>query len=81
MPQLQSAGPVKGGGLIMLLDVRRVWVVQQKSTGRFLHLDLYPVRSLKQAGRAPDLECAHETGRMNFDQDYEVHAIYEAVEN
>ena len=61
----------------MLLDVRRVWVVQQKSSGRFLNLDLCLVRSLKHAGRAPDLECAHETGRLNLDSDYEVHTFLE----
>lgn len=69
----------KGGGLTMN-DVRRVWVVQCKSTGRFLNVDLHLVRSLKFAGRAPDLECAHETGRINLDQDYEIHSFYEAVE-
>ena len=63
----------------MLLDVRPVWVVQQRSTGMFLHLDLYPTRSLKHAGRAPDLECAHQTGRMNLDSDYELHMFYELV--
>lgn len=61
-------------------DVRRVWVVQCKSTGRFLSLDLHLVRSLKLAGRAPDLECAHETGRLNLEQDYEIHSFYEALE-
>lgn len=64
----------------MLVDARRVWVVQQKSTGFFLHLDLYPVRSLKAAGRAPDLECALETGRMNWENDFEVFSFYEEVE-
>ena len=64
----------------MLRDVRRVWVVQQKSSGLFLNLDLCLVRSLKFAGRAPDLECAHETGRMNLDSDYELHAFFEEFE-
>lgn len=61
----------------MWADVTRVWVIQQRSTGLFLHLDLYPVRSLKQAGRAPTLECAHETGRMNFENDYELISFLE----
>lgn len=64
-----------------MLDVRRVWVVQQRSTGRFLSLELYLVKSLKNAGRAPDAECAHETGRLNLDADYEVHGFYEPVED
>lgn len=64
-----------------MLDLRRVWVVQQKSTGRFLSLELYLVKSLKNAGRAPDFECAHETGRLNLDVDYEVHGFYEPVED
>lgn len=64
----------------MLKDVRRVWVIQQKSSGLFLNLDLCLVRSLRQAGRAPDVECAHETGRMNLDRDYEIHCFFEEVE-
>lgn len=64
-----------------MVDLRRVWVVQQKSTGRFLSLDLYLVKSLKHAGRAPDVECAHETGRLNLDRDYEIHAFYEPLED
>lgn len=64
----------------MDVQIRRVWVIQQRSTGMFLHLDLYPVRSLRLAGRAPDLECAHETGQMNFGRDYELHSFYEPVE-
>ena len=65
----------------MLLNVRPVWVIQQKSTGDFLHLDLYPTRSLKHAGRALDLECAHETGRLNLDGDYELHMFYELIDD
>lgn len=64
-----------------MFDLRRVWVVQQKSTGRFLSLELYLVKSLKNAGRAPDVECAHETGRLNLDSDYEVHGFYEPFED
>lgn len=65
----------------MLQDVRQVWVIQSKSTGRFLHLELYLVRSLKLAGRAPTLECAHETGRMNLGADYELHSFFEPIGN
>ena len=64
----------------MFKDVRRVWVVQQKSTGLFLNLDLCLVRSLKHAGRAPDVECAHETGRLNLERDYEIHTFFEELD-
>jgi hypothetical protein len=64
----------------MLIEVRRVWVVQCKSTGQFLNLDLCLVRSLKHAGRAPDLECARETGRLNLGHDYETHSFLEIEE-
>lgn len=63
----------------MMLDVRRVWVVQCKSTGHFLHLELYLVRSLKLAGRAPDYECAMETGRENLGKDFEVISFFEEL--
>lgn len=62
-------------------DLRRVWVVQQKSTGRFLSLELYLVKSLKNAGRAPDFECAHQTGLLNLASDYEIHAFYEPCDD
>ena len=62
-------------------DVRQVWVIQRKSDGKFLHLDLYCVRSLKEAGRAPDVECAYETGRMNLGSDFEVHTFFEEYED
>jgi len=64
----------------MLLDVRRVWVVQCRSTGHFLNLDLCLVRSLKNAGRAPDFECAIETGRLNLENDFEVVSFFEEIE-
>lgn len=63
----------------MLRDVRRVWVVQCKSTGHFLSLELHLVRSLRLAGRAPDVECALETGRLNLDQDFEVFSFFEEI--
>lgn len=64
----------------MMIDVQRVWVVQCKSTGHFLSNELHMVRSLRLAGRAPDLECAIETGRLNFDEDFEVFSFFEPVE-
>lgn len=65
----------------MRLEVRPVWVVQQISTGRFLHLELYTTKSLKNAGRAPTRECAIETGALNLPVgDYQVHKFYEEIE-
>ena len=62
-------------------ELRRVWVIQDRATGMFLHLDLYLVRSLKQAGRAPDPLCAKDTAGMNMDGPYEIHSFYEPFEN
>ncbi|WP_153111053.1 hypothetical protein [Propionivibrio limicola] len=61
----------------MTPELRRVYVIQDKETGMFLHLDLYLTRSLKEAGRAPDLECAHETALLNLDGPYEIHSFWE----
>lgn len=61
----------------MMLDVRKVWVVQCRATGQFLHLDLYLVRSLKLAGRAPSYECAMATGQENLEQGFDVISFYE----
>jgi hypothetical protein len=60
------------------VDLRPVFVIQRKSTGTFLHLDLFEVRSLKSAGRAPDYENALETAQMNMpDGDWEIHTFFE----
>lgn len=64
----------------MANDLRKVWVIQDKRTGMFLHLDLYLVRSLKLAGRAPDPLCARDTAEMNIQGDFEIHSFYEPVE-
>lgn len=64
----------------MSADLRKVWVIQDKGTGMFLHLDLYLVRSLKQAGRAPDPICARETADLNLSGAYEIHSFYEESE-
>ena len=53
--------------------------MQCRSSGHFLNVDLHLVRSLKAAGRAPDFECAHETGRLNLEGDYEVFSFLELV--
>lgn len=65
----------------MKSDLRRVWVIQDKATGMFLHLELYLVRSLKLAGRAPDPLCAKETAEMNLNGPYEIHSFYEPFED
>ena len=66
----------------MAHDLRQVWVIQDKSTGMFLHLDLYLTRSLKHAGRAPDPICARETAEMNLEGGaFEIHTFYEPLEN
>lgn len=62
----------------MSVELRRVYVIQRKSTGMFLHLDLYDVRSLKHAGRAPDMDCAIETAQLNLPEgDWEIHTFFE----
>lgn len=61
--------------------LRRVWVIQDKITGCFLHLDLYLTKSLKDAGRAPDPLCARETADMNINGPYEIHSFYEPIED
>lgn len=60
-----------------MADLVRVWVIQDRATGMFLHLDLYLVRSLKEAGRAPDPMCARETAELNLNGPYEIHSFYE----
>ena len=61
-------------------DLRQVWVIQDKETGMFLHLELYLTKSLKNAGRAPDPICARETAEMNMDGEYEIHSFFEVRE-
>ncbi|HJW26501.1 MAG TPA: hypothetical protein VJ576_16520 [Rhodocyclaceae bacterium] len=63
----------------MLLDVKRVWVIQQRSSGLFLTPDLFLSRSLKQAGRCEDRESALDTGRINLEDDFEVASFFEEV--
>ncbi|WP_263770044.1 hypothetical protein [Propionivibrio soli] len=58
-------------------DLRQVWVIQDKRSGMFLHLDLYLTRSLKEAGRAPDPLCAQETARLNLSGPFEIHTFWE----
>lgn len=50
----------------MLVEARRVYVIQHKATGLFLNADLELVRSLKEAGRAEDLQAAKDTAEAQF---------------
>lgn len=59
-----------------LLDVRHVFVIQQRSTGLYLTDDLFLSRSLRDAGHCPDRESALDTGRWNLQDDFQVHDFY-----
>lgn len=58
-------------------NLRRVYVIQCRSTGHFLTNDLGFAYSLKLAGRAPDLDHAVETAHDHLDDDFEIHSFYE----
>lgn len=58
-------------------NLRRVWVIQCRSSGHFLTNDLGFSYSLKLAGRAPDLDHAVETAHDNLDDDFEIYSFYE----
>lgn len=61
----------------MSRTLQRVYVIQCASTGDFLTWECEYARSLKLAGRAPDLEHAVETAREHLDDDFEIHEFYE----
>ena len=63
-----------------LLDVVRVWVIQHRSTGMFLHTDLYLTRNFKEAGRCFDRESALDTGRLNLEDDFQLIDFLELAE-
>ena len=64
----------------MLVDVRRVFVIQNKVTGAFLSPSLFWVTSLKRAGRLYDAQEAFDTADANSDcDDYEISSFYEAI--
>lgn len=58
-------------------NLRRVWVIQCRSSGHFLTNDLGFSYSLKLAGRAPDLDHAVATAHDNLDDDFEIFSFYE----
>lgn len=61
-----------------MMNLRRVFVIQCKSSGHFLTEDLNYDHSLKKAGRAPDLDHAVETAIEHLGEDFEVHSFFEA---
>jgi len=61
-------------------NIHQVYIVQCKSNGLFLTVDLHYAISFKRAGRFQSLEEAVETGRYHLMDDFEVHSFYE-VEN
>lgn len=46
----------------------------------FLHPELYLVRSIKEAGKAPDKANALDTGFENLEDDFETFQFYESVD-
>lgn len=59
------------------MSLRRVWVIQEKSSGHFLNNDLHLVTSLRAAGRCFDLDSAVDTASTNLDEDFEIHSFFE----
>lgn len=65
-----------------LLHVRKVFVIQQVSTGLFLTEDLFFTKCLRHAGREVDPASAKETGEWNIGGgDFDVVGIYELDES
>lgn len=68
-----------------LLDVRRVYVVQDRATGSFVDINMGFVFSLKNAARAESLDvvresmnCALYDGTLDCPMGYDVHSFFEA---
>lgn len=80
MPWIQADCGCAGaeGSVIVVPDLHQVWVIQDKLSGMFLHLDLYLTKSLKDAGRAPDPLCARETAELNLSGPYDIHTFWES---
>lgn len=67
-----------------LIDVRRVFVVQDRETGSFVDLDMGFVNSLRHAARAESEEivresmnCALFEGQLTCPSGYEIHTFFE----
>jgi len=66
-----------------LLDVRRVYVVQDRATGSFVDINMSFVFSLKHAARAESLDvvresmnCALYDGTLDCPMGYDVHTFF-----
>jgi len=64
----------------MLLDVRKVFSIQQRSSGFWLTSELFLSKSFKDAGRCYDRESALDTGRINLEDDFQIVVYYELNE-
>lgn len=71
-----------------LLDVRQVFVVQDRASGAFVDINMTFVTSLKSAARAESRELANESMQFALYDDqiecpegYEVHSFYELGED
>lgn len=70
-----------------LLDVREVYVVQDRATGAFVDENMGFVQSLKWAVRAESIQSVHESmgcaildSYLDCQDGYEVHMIYELID-
>ena len=67
-----------------LVDVRKVYVVQDRESGAFVDLDMGFVSSLRHAARAESEDIVRESmdfalydGQLSCPSGYEVHSFYE----
>lgn len=67
-----------------LLDVRQVFVVQDRASGLFVDINMSFVQSLRHAARADSRQIANESmqfalydDKLHCPEGYEVHAFYE----
>lgn len=70
-----------------LLDVRPVFVAQDRESGAFIDINMTFVTSLRHAARADTRAIVHESmncaildGQLNCPDGYEVHMFYEEVQ-
>lgn len=68
-----------------LLDVRQVFVVQDRASGAFVDINMGFVQSLRHAARAESRETANESMQFALYDDqiqcpegYEIHTFYES---
>lgn len=70
-----------------LLDVRQIYVVQDRESGAFVDINMTFVSSLRAAARIDSVEIAHESmsfalydGQLVCPDGYEIHSFYEINE-